>query len=112
REDPTYTLPLLIAIQKGDEDKVLEITKVVESLRALGQSPGVGILGALFALPQIMGQVTQPVMPQQTQTPPQQQLKSPYERLKELKRMLDDGLITKEEYEEAKKKILKELEGG
>jgi len=112
REDPTYTLPLLIAIQKGDEDKVLEITKVVESLRALGQSPGVGILGALFALPQIMGQVTPAPTSPPSQPQQQQQLKSPYERLKELKRMLDDGLITKEEYEEAKKRILKELEGG
>jgi membrane protease subunit (stomatin/prohibitin family) len=105
KEDPTYTLPLLIAIQKGDEDKVLEITKIIESLRALGQSPGAGILGALFAIPGLLGQAVG------VQQQPKQE-KSPYERLKELKKMLDEGLITKEEYEQVKKAILKELEGS
>jgi hypothetical protein len=33
----------LVAIQKGDEDKVLELVKTVESMRALGKSQYEGI---------------------------------------------------------------------
>ncbi|WP_440059823.1 SPFH domain-containing protein [Thermogladius sp. 4427co] len=104
KEDPTYGLPLLLAIQKGDEDKVLEIIRTVESLRALGRAPGAGILGALVALPSIM----QPV----TQQPPQQpsrEGKPVIDKLRELKKMLDEGLITQEEYERLKKELLEEF---
>ncbi|WP_434730962.1 SPFH domain-containing protein [Thermogladius sp. KZ2Tp1] len=102
KEDPTYGLPLLIAIQKGDEDKVLEIIRTVESLRALGRSPGVGVLGALVALPSVM----QPVA-QQAQQP--KEGKPVIEKLRELKKMLDEGLITQEEYERMKKELLEEF---
>jgi len=107
KEDPTYGLPLLIAIQKGDEDKVLEIIRTVESLRALGRAPGVGVLGALVALPGIMQPVTQPSPAQ----PPQQvkEEKPIIEKLRELKKMLDEGLITQEEYEKLKKELLEEF---
>lgn len=104
KEDPTYGLPLLLAIQKGDEDKVLEIVKTVEIMRALGRSPAAGWMGALVATPGLL----QPVVQQQAQTQPQQpQKKSPVvERLRELKEMLDEGLITQEEYESMKKELL------
>jgi hypothetical protein len=110
REDPTYGLPLLLAIQKGDEEKVLEITKVVESMRALGKAPGAGILGALFAVPSMLG----PSMPPPTPSPPPttspaQSTKSPLEKLKELKQMLDEGLITADDYEKVKKELLEEM---
>jgi hypothetical protein len=101
---------LLLAIQKGDEEKVLEITKVVESMRALGKAPGAGILGALFAVPSMLG----PSMPPPTPSPPPttspaQSTKSPLEKLKELKQMLDEGLITADDYEKVKKELLEEM---
>jgi hypothetical protein len=113
KEDPTYGLPLLVAIQKGDEDKVLELVKTVESMRALGKSPGVGVLGALVALPQMLTPTVAPPQPQQSQSQATQQLppqpvKSPMEKLRELKQMLDEGLISKEEYEQMKKEILEQ----
>ncbi|MEM4671080.1 MAG: SPFH domain-containing protein [Desulfurococcaceae archaeon] len=113
KEDPTYGLPLLIAIQKGDEDKALEIIRTVESLRALGKAPGAGILGALIAMPGLL-QPIQPAPPQQPPpqpqpTQPQQPSTSIADKLRELKKLLDDGLITQEEYEAMRKKILEEF---
>lgn len=110
KEDPTYGLPLLLAIQKGDEDKVLEIVKTVEIMRALGRSPAAGWMGALVAMPgllqPVVQQQAQPQAPQ-PQQPPQPQKKSPIiEKLKELKEMLDEGLITQEEYDKLKKELL------
>ncbi len=107
KEDPTYGLPLLIAIQKGDEDKVLEIIRTVESLRALGRSPGVGVLGALVALPSLLQPATQPSPPQAPQQVKEE--KPIIEKLRELKKMLDEGLITQEEYEKLKKELLEEF---
>lgn len=111
KEDPTYGLPLLLAIQKGEEDKVLEIIRTVETMRALGRSPGVGVLGALVALPQMLPQTMAPQVQQQPQQPQvqQPQQKSPADKLRELKKMLDEGLITREEYEQLKKEILEEF---
>lgn len=111
KEDPTYGLPLLLAIQKGDEEKVLEITKVVESMRALGKAPGAGIFGALFAVPSMLGPSMPPAYPptQYQVPPPSPPTKTPVERLRELKQMLDEGLITAEEYEKVKKEILDQM---
>jgi membrane protease subunit (stomatin/prohibitin family) len=113
KEDPTYGLPLLLAIQKGDEDKVLEIVKTVEIMRALGRSPAAGWMGALVAMPGLLQPVVQQqAQPQQPQAPQQQppqqpQRKSPIvEKLRELKEMLDEGLITQEEYDKLKKELL------
>ncbi|RSN78061.1 SPFH domain-containing protein [Candidatus Methanodesulfokora washburnensis] len=113
KEDPTYGLPLLIAIQKGEEDQVLQIVKTVESMRALGKSPGAGIMGALFAIPQMLGaQPAQPAQPSQPAQPTQPAQKSYADRLRELKKMLDDGLITQEDYDRVKKQILDEMSRG
>jgi len=110
KEDPTYGLPLLLAIQRGDEDKVLEIVKTIEAMRALGRSPAAGWVGALIAVPGILQQVMQqPPQPTPHAPPPQQppERKSPViEKLRELKQMLDEGLITQEEYEKLKKELL------
>ena len=107
KEDPTYGLPLLLAIQKGEEDKVLEIVKTVEVMRALGKSPAAGWMGALVAMPSLMQQVVQPTQQPQQPSQPSQPAESPaIAKLRELKKMLDEGLITKEEYEQLKKEIL------
>jgi len=115
KEDPTYGVALIAALQKGEEERVLEIVKTVESMRALGKSPGVGMLGALVALPQMLAPMAPSPQPQQSPSPATQQqppspqpAKSPMERLRELKQMLDEGLISKEEYEQLKKEILEQ----
>jgi membrane protease subunit (stomatin/prohibitin family) len=116
REDPTYGLPLLIAIQNGDNDKVLEITKVVESMRALGKSSGAGLLGALFAVPSMLGSppTTHNIQRQaeSAKTVQGTSAKSPVDRLRELKQMLDEGLITAEDYDKVKKEILERMKEG
>lgn len=110
KEDPTYGLPLLLAIQKGEEDKVLEIVKTVEVMRALGKSPAAGWMGALVAMPSLMQQVVQPTQQPQQPSQPSQPAESPaIAKLRELKKMLDEGLITKEEYEQLKKEILEKF---
>lgn len=112
KEDPTYGLPLLLAIQRGDEDKVLEIVKTVEIMRALGRAPAAGWMGALVAVPgllqPVIQQQAQPAQAPQLQQPPQPtQKKSPVvEKLRELKEMLDEGLITQEEYDKLRKELL------
>lgn len=118
KEDPTYGLPLLIAIQKGDEDKVLEIVKTVESLRAIGRAPAAGWMGAIVAVPPLMQQAMAPPTPP-TPAPPQQPppTAQPQEspivaKLRELKSMLDEGLITQEEYEQLKKELLEKYRKG
>jgi len=113
KEDPTYGLPLIVAIQGGDNNKVLEITRTVESMRALGKSPGAGIFGAIWAIPAMLGQPgyqAQPPGPTPPAVPSGE--KSAINRLKELKDMLDAGLITNADFEEAKKKILAQMAGS
>ena len=55
----------------------------------------------------VMGGFQQPVyqQPQQPQQQTQQQ-EDPYEKLAKLKKLLDDGVISQEEFDEAKKKLL------
>ena len=50
----------------------------------------------------------EPLQPQQPQQPQQQtqQQEDPYEKLAKLKKLLDDGVISQEEFDEAKKKLL------
>ena len=48
-----------------------------------------------------MGGLQQPV-----QQPAQQPQEDPVEKLKKMKEMLDNGLITQEDYDEQKRKIL------
>jgi len=75
-------------------------------MRAIGRSPAAGWMGALVAMPTLMQQAMQPA--QQPQQPPQPQPATapaqPQEspviaKLRELKKMLDEGLITQEEYD-------------
>jgi len=113
KEDPTYGLPLLTAIQMGDEARVLEITKTVESMRALGKSGGAGLLGALFAVPAMLGQPGYPPPYGSAQTPSTApQAGKSIDRLRELKQMLDEKLITDEEYDRKKKEVLEAMKPG
>ena len=67
-----------------------------------GAASGMAFMGmGLNAAGNVMGAVQQPT--QQANNQPQE---DPYEKLAKFKKMLDDGLITQEEYDEQKKKIL------
>ena len=80
-------------------------------MRALGKAPGAGIFGALFAVPSMLGPSMPPTYPptQYPVTPPSPPTIPSVERLRELKQMLDEGLITAEEYEKVKKDILEQM---
>ena len=52
----------------------------------------------------VMGGFQQPVAQQPQQQAQQQE--DPYEKLAKLKKLLDDGVISQEEFDEAKKKLL------
>jgi len=112
KEDPTYGLPLIAAIQSGNEEKVLEITKIVESMRGIGKSPGAGFAAGVMAMPYVFGAPPSypPAAQQPTQAPqaapPQAEKVDLMAKLKALKEALDSGLITKEEHDAMKADLL------
>lgn len=63
---------------------------------------GMGINSAGVA----MGAFQQPVQQPQQPVQPAQSQEDPYERLAKLKKLADDGVITQEEFEAEKKKLL------
>jgi len=116
KEDPTYGVPLMAAIMKGNDVEAFNLIKTVESMRAIAKSPGAGAIGALSALPQAFGTPPQrqAIEGSAAGRTPQQLAQTPststhLERLKELKRILDEGLITQEEFDHTKKQILEEM---
>lgn len=62
----------------------------------MAQAQGANVLGTVGAMPQ-----AQPVQPQQAQP-----AVDPYQKLTELKKLLDDGVITQEDFDAAKKNLL------
>jgi membrane protease subunit (stomatin/prohibitin family) len=83
-------------------------------MRALGKSSGAAFGAGLVAIPYVFGQQPQAPQPQapvaQPQQPvPQAQKEDPADKLRKLKQMLDEGLISKEDYEQTKKKVLAEM---
>jgi membrane protease subunit (stomatin/prohibitin family) len=119
KEDPTYGLPIMAAIQSGDGDKVLETVKIVESMRGLGKSSGAGLAAGIVGIPYIFGAPPyQAQQPAQQQAPPQpaQQVQPQQvdymSKLKELKEAFDGGLISKEEYDSMKAELLAKWKGS
>ena len=122
KEDPTYGLPIMAAIQSGDGDKVLETVKIVESMRGLGKSSGAGLAAGVVGIPYIFGAppYQQQQQPQQAPPPPQPQVQAPpppqkvdyVAKLKELKEALDGGLLTKEEYDSMRAELLAKWKGS
>lgn len=111
KEDPTYGLPLISAIQRGDERSVLELIKNIETAKAISKSNiPIGVPFMPFSYPSYQPQPIQqqPQIQQQSQQDEKKQQKH-IDRLRELKKMLDEGLITQEDYDDAKKKILEEF---
>jgi len=115
KEDPTYGVPLMAAMQSGQSDKALDIIKIVESMRGIGQSSGAGIGAGLVGIPYLFGQGGAPgAPPVYGGTAPQGAAPSApalsiEDRLLKLKDLLDKGLISEEEYQEKRKKYLEEL---
>lgn len=116
-EEPTYGVPLMAAMQAGEIDKALDMIKVVESMRGLGQSSGAAVGAGLLAVPQIFG--NQPyyggapqggvapaagVAGTVQQAAPKE--KSLEDKLMELKDLLDKQLINEEEYASMRKEVL------
>ena len=78
---------------------------VARGMQAAGENgggAGMAFMGmGMNAAGNVMGAVQQPTQP--TNTQPQE---DPYEKLTKYKKMLDEGLITQEDYDEQKKKLL------
>lgn len=69
-----------------------------------GGGAGMAFMGmGMNATGNVMGGFQQPVNQPQQQSIPQE---DPYEKLAKLKKLLDDGVISQEEFDEAKKKLL------
>ena len=67
-----------------------------------GGGSGMAFMGmGMNAANNVMGAYQQPV-----NQPQQQAAEDPYEKLGKLKKLLDDGVISQEEFDEAKKKVL------
>ena len=81
---------------------------VARGMQAAGENgggAGMAFMGmGMNAAGGVMGAVQQPVQQQPAQ--PAQPAEDPYEKLSKLKKMLDEGLITQEDYDEQKKKLL------
>ena len=78
---------------------------VARGMQAAGENgggAGMAFMGmGMNAAGGVMGAVQQPVQQQ-----PAQPAEDPYEKLSKFKKMLDEGLITQEDYDEQKKKLL------
>ena len=89
---------------------------VARGFQAAGENPNGGAAGMAFmgmgmnAVGGAMGGFQQPVQQQPVQQPAEQPAatsqEDPYEKLAKLKKLLDDGVITQEEFDQAKSKIL------
>ncbi len=88
---------------------------VARGFQAAGENPngggaiGMGFMGmGMNSVGGAMGAFQQPVQQQPAQQP-QQQTEDPMAKLKRMKEMLDNGLITEEDYNKAKNEILGNL---
>ena len=83
---------------------------VARGFQAAGENGGAAAMGfmgmGMNAVGGAMGAFQQPVNQQQQPSQPAAQEEDPYEKLAKLKKLLDDGVISQEEFDEAKKKIL------
>jgi len=89
---------------------------IARGMQSAGENPNGGAAGLAFmgmgmnAAGGVMNNLQQPVMPQQQVPPPpapQQPAKEdPFAKLKSLKDLLDNGIITQEDFDAAKAKIL------
>ena len=79
---------------------------VARGMQAAGENgggSGMAFMGmGLNAAGSVMGAVQQPTQPAE----PKPTEEDPYEKLRKLKQLLDDGIISQEEFDEAKKKLL------
>ncbi len=87
---------------RGNSFMQQSVARGMQAAGANGGGAGMAFMGmGMNAAGGVMGAVQQPTQPANSQ--PQE---DPYEKLTKFKKMLDDGLITQEEYDEQKKKLL------
>lgn len=87
---------------RGNSFMQQSVARGMQAAGANGGGAGMAFMGmGMNAAGGVMGAMQQPTQPANSQ--PQE---DPYEKLAKYKKMLDDGLITQEEYDEQKKKIL------
>ena len=87
---------------RGNSFMQQSIARGMQSAGENGGGSGMAFMGmGINAAGSVMSNVQQPV-----QQPPQTAEEDPYEKLAKFKKMLDEGLITEEDYNEQKKKIL------
>ncbi len=90
---------------RGNSFMQQSVARGMQAAGANGGGAGMAFMGmGMQAAGGVMGQVQQPVQPAQPASAPVQE--DPYEKLSKFKKMLDEGLITQEEYDEQKKKLL------
>ena len=87
---------------RGNTFMQMSAARGIEAAGNKGGATSMAFMGmGMNAAGNVMGAVQQPT--QQANTQPQE---DPYEKLAKFKKMLDEGLITQEDYDEQKKKLL------
>lgn len=87
---------------RGNSFMQQSVARGMQSAGENGGGAGMAFMGmGMNAAGNVMGAVQQPVQQQQAQ--PQE---DPYEKLAKLKKLLDDGVISQEEFDKAKEKLL------
>ena len=86
---------------RGNSFMQQSVARGMQAAGENGGAAGMAFMGmGLNAAGGVMGAVQQPTQQ------PAQAAEDPYEKLSKLKKMLDEGLITQEDYDEQKKKLL------
>lgn len=114
-EDPKAGIALFTQLMDGQGG---DYAKLVDSMKALGNSSAAGMIGAFIGVPQMLGSALQQSPPQNTaqssntvnNQPSQGTKKTSVDKLRELKQMLDEKLISQDDYDKAKTAILGEFE--
>ena len=89
---------------RGNSFMQQSVARGFQSAGENGGGAGMAFMGmGMNAVGNVMGGFQQPVNQPEQQAEPQE---DPYERLAKLKKLLDDGVISQEEFNEAKKKLL------
>lgn len=93
---------------RGNSFMQQSVARGMQSAGENGGGAGMAFMGmGLNAAGGAMAGLQQPVAPQpQAQPAPQAPVEDPYEKLAKLKTLLDGGVITQEDFDESKKKLL------
>ncbi len=92
---------------RGNSFMQQSVARGMQAAGENGGASGMAFMGmGVNAAGSVMNAVQQPVAQQPAAQQTQAPQEDPYEKLSKLKKMLDEGLITQEDYDEQKKKLL------